>query len=324
MRGSRLLTVMLLALALLVGSVDAGMAANFPEKPITLIVQSSAGGGSDLFARTLAAIFEKEKLLPQPIVVENKPGGSGAIAWSYILGKRGDPYFLCTAGPGMLTVPILRKTPYTFRDFTPIGNFAFDDFTVITRTESRFKSIADLVREAKANPRRITVGGTQVGSTDSIGAYLFEKAAGIQFNFVSFTGGGEVNAALLGGHIDWAVANPGEAMELVKAKKVRALGVMTDKRLPSMPDVPTLREQGVDAIFRQHRALVAPGNLPAEARKVLDDAMLRYTKTAGFKKYMEDNTLSEGWMDGPTFGKFMEQESAKSLEILKGMGLLKK
>ena len=299
-------------------------AAGFPDQPIQLVVQSSAGGGSDLFARTLAALVEKDKLLPQPIVVENKAGGSGMVAFSYVAGKRRNPYFLLTAGPGLIAVPIARKATVTYRDFTPIANFAFDDFIVVVRNDPRFKSVADLVAEAKANPKRVLAGGTQVGSTDSMGTYLFEKAAGVQFNYISFTGAGEVNAALMGGHVDLAMLNPGEALELAKAKKVRVLCVMAEKRHPGAADVPTCREQGVDVVWRQHRGLAAPADIPAEARKVLEEALFKSTQTAGFKKYLEDNSITEGWMDGRTFGAWMERESLRYEEVLTGMGLVKK
>ncbi len=308
----------------LLGLVRMSAGAGFPDQPIQLIVQSSAGGGSDLFARTLAALVEKDKLLPQPLVVENKAGGSGMVAFSYVAGKRGNPYFLVTAGPGLIAVPIARKATVTFRDFTPIANFAFDDFIVVVRNDPRFTSVADLVRVAKANPKRVLAGGTQVGSTDSMGTHLFEKAAGVQFNYISFTGAGEVNAALMGAHIDLAMLNPGEALELAKAQKVRVLCVMTEKRHPGAADVPTCREQGVDVVWRQHRGLAAPADLPAEARKVLEDAFFKVTQTPGFKKYLEDNSLTEGWMDSRTFGTWMEREAARYEEILVGMGLVKK
>jgi len=298
--------------------------AGFPEQPIQLIVQSSAGGGSDLFARTLAALVDKEKLLSQPLVVENKPGGSGMVAFSYVAGKRRNPYFLVTAGPGLIAVPIARKAAVTFRDFTPIANFAFDDFIVVVRNDPRFKSVAALIAEARANPKRVLAGGTQVGSTDSMGAYLFEKAAGVQFNYISFTGAGEVNAALMGGHVDLAMLNPGEALELAKAQKVRVLCVMAEKRHAVAADVPTCREQGVDVVWRQHRGLAAPAEIPADARKVLEDAFLKVTQTAGFKKYLEDNAIAEGWMDGRTFGAWMEREAVRYEDILIGMGLVKK
>jgi putative tricarboxylic transport membrane protein len=299
-------------------------AAGFPDQPIQLIVQSSAGGGSDLFARTLAALVEKDKLLPQPLVVENKASGSGMVAFSYVAGKRGNPYFLVTAGPGLIAVPIARKTTVTFRDFTPIANFAFDDFIVVVRNDPRFTSVADLVSVAKANPKRVLAGGTQVGSTDSMGAYLFEKAAGVQFNYISFTGAGEVNAALMGGHVDLAMLNPGEALELAKAKKVRVLCVMTEKRHPGAADVPTCREQGVDVVWRQHRGLAAPADVPGGARKTLEDAFHKVTQTAGFKKYLEDNSIADGWMDGRAFGSWMEREAVRYEDILIGMGLVKK
>lgn len=315
--------VVLVALFLTVSTGNVYGAAKFPEKPITLIVHSAAGGGSDIFARTLSAAFDKEKLLPHPIVVENKPGGSGAIAFAYVGGKKGDPHFLLTAVTSFLTTPILRKSQITPKDFTPIANFAFDEYMVIVKAGGKYKSMKDVIADAKASPKKVTVGGTQLGSSDSICAYLIEKAAGVQFNFIVFNSGGEVNAALMGGHIDLAVSNPGEALELAKAGKVLTLGVFAEKRLAGAPDVPTMKEQGIDAIYVQNRGLVSPGGLPEDARKVLEDAMLKYTKTQIYKDYIKENMLSEAWMDGPTFGKWNEKEYGRYQVMLKDMGLLK-
>jgi putative tricarboxylic transport membrane protein len=170
----------------------------------------------------------------------------------------------------------------------------------------------------------MTVGGTSLGSSDSICAYMIEKAAGVQFNFIVFNGGGEVNAALLGGHVDMAMANPGEALEHYKAGKVRLLGVFSEKRLASAPDVPTMKEQGINAVYVQNRGISAPADIPADARKVLEEASLKYRKTETFKKYCEDNMLSEAWMDSAALGKFLEEWNAKYAVILKDMGLIKK
>lgn len=315
--------MVLVALVLPLALLGSAAAAKFPEKPITLVVHAAAGGGSDIFARTLAAAFEKERLLSQPIVVENKPGGSGAIAFAYVGGKRKDPYFMLTAVTSFLTTPILRKSQITYKDFTPIANFAFDEYMVIVRAESKYRSMKDIVDDARANPKKITVGGTQLGSSDSICAYLIEKAANVQLNYIVFNSGGEVNAALMGGHIDIAVSNPGEALELAKANKVRTLGVFAEKRLAGAPDVPTLKEQGLNAIYVQNRGLVAPADIPEEARKVLEEALLKYTKTEIYRNYVKDNMLSEAWMDGPTFGKWLDGEHARYQEVLKAMGLLK-
>jgi putative tricarboxylic transport membrane protein len=313
----------LVALGLLLGTGGTGEAASFPEKPITLVVHASAGGGSDIFARTLAGANDKEKYFPQPIVVENKPGGSGAIAFAYVAGKKKDPYFMVTAVTSFLTTPILRKSQVTYKDFTPIANFAFDEYVVIVRAESKYKSMKDIVEDARANPKKITVGGTQLGSSDSICAYLIEKAAGVKLNYIVFNSGGEVNAALMGGHVDIAVANPGEALELAKANKVRTLGVFAEKRLAGAPDVPTLKELGIDAVYVQNRGLVAPGDIPEGARKVLEAGLLKYAKSGIFKKYVSDNMLSEAWMDGLTFGTWLDKEHIRYQTVLKDMGLLK-
>jgi len=307
--------------------VSAGPAAaeTFPSKPVTLIVHASAGGGSDIFARTMASAFEKDKLLPQPIVVENKPGGSGAIAFAYVAGKKGDPYFLLTAVTSFLTTPLLGHSPVGLKDFTPMANFAFDEYMVIAKADSRFNSMKDVIDEAKGHPKQITVGGTQLGSSDSICKSLIEEGAGIQLNYVVFNSGGEVNAAILGGHVDIGVANPGEALELMKAGKVKVLGIFSEKRLSAAPDVPTMMEQGIkNAVYVQNRGLVAPAGIPADARKIMEKALYNYTQTDIFKKYVKDNMLSEAWMDGATFGKWLEKENVRYKNMLTEMGVLKK
>lgn len=317
-------SVIILGVFFAVLSAGNAAAASFPSKPVNLIVHAGAGGGSDIFARTLASAFEKNKLLPQPIVVENKPGGSGAIAFGYVAGKKKDPYFLLTAVTSFLTTPLSGKSPVGLKDFTAIANFAFDEYMVIAKPDSRFKSMKDIVSEAKANPKKITVGGTQLGSSDSICSYLIEKEAGVKLNYIVFNSGGEVNAAVLGGHVDLGVSNPGEALELMKAGKVKVLGVFSEKRLADAPDVPTLIEQGINAVYVQNRGLVAPAGIPSDARKIIEQAMYQYTQTDVFKKYVKDNMLSEAWMDGATFGKWLEKENARYKDMLTDMGLLKK
>ena len=321
--GMRMVAVTLMAVFLGLTVVAGGDAAGFPEKPITLVVHAGAGGGSDIFSRTMAAANDKEKYLPQPIVVENKPGGSGAISFAYVAGKKGDPYFMLTAVTSFLTTPILRKSQIGYKDFTPLANFAFDEYMLMVKGDSKYKTVKDVIAFAKANPKKMTVGGTQLGSSDSVCSYLIEKAAGVQLNYIVFNSGGEVNAALMGGHIDLAVSNPGEALELAKANKVRLLGVYSEKRLVGAPDVPTLKEQGLDVTYVQNRGLVAPAGIPEDARKTIEVAFQKYMRSETFKKYVVENMLSEAWMDGPTFGKWLDKEHARYSELLKEMGLLK-
>lgn len=320
---TRMTVVSFVAMVLGAAQAIGAGAAGFPEKPIQQIVHAAAGGGSDIFVRTMAAANDKDKYFPVPIVVENKPGGSGAIAFAYVAGKKGDPHFLLTAVTSFITTPLVRKSQVTYKDFTPIANFAFDEYMLMVKADSKYKSMKDIIEFAKANPKKVTVGGTQLGSSDSVCAYLIEKAAGIQLNYIVFNSGGEVNAALLGGHIDLAVSNPGEALELAKANKIRNLGVFSEKRLSGAPDVPTMKEQGLDALYVQNRGLVAPTGIPEDARKVLEAGLHKYFQSATFKKYIEDNMLSVAWMDGPTFGKWLDGEHGRYQVILREMGLLK-
>jgi len=298
-------------------------AAPFPEKHVNLIVPYGAGGGSDVFARTMAAAFEKYKLLPTPLVVENKPGGSGGVGFAYVASKKSNPYYLMSAVTSFLTTPLMGKSPVNYRNFTPIANLVFDEYMLVVRVDSKYKSIQDVVADAKANPKKLTIGGSAIGGADSISTRLLEQEAGIQLNYIVFNSGGEVNGALLGGHIDMMIANPGEAVDLFKAGKVRILGVYSEKRLAGAPDVPTMKEQGINAVYVQNRGFCAPANIPEDARKVLEKALFEYSKTDIFKKYVTDNMLTEAWMDGNDFQKFLDDWNAKYTIILREMKLLK-
>lgn len=317
----------MLVLAVLIVATGIGTAfgaGTFPEKPITIIVHASAGGGSDMFARTIALGIEKNKILPQPVVVEPKPGGSGGIAFAYVAGKKKDPYFMVTATPTFLTTPLMGKTPVSLKDFTPIANLAFDELVLAVGTNSKYKSIKELLADAKANPKKISLAVTQLGGPDTMCAGMVEKAAGVQFNSVVFNGQADANAALLGGHVAMSIGNPGELLELSKAGKVRILGIFSEKRMTDAPELATMKEQGLDVVFRQNRSLAAPADIPADARKVLEDALFKYSQTEIFKKYCKDNMISEGYMKGAEFENYLKEMSAKYLVLLTEMKLIKK
>ncbi len=316
--------VIALALVFYIGMSNAYGASKFPEKPITLVVHSTAGGGSDIFARILAATNDKEKLFPYPIIVENKPGGGGAISFVYVAGKKGDPYFLLTTVASFLTTPLMAGTPVTYKDFTPIASFANDENVLIVNANSKYKSIKDIVVEAKANPQKLTLAGSFIGSIESIIAYQIEKAAGVKLNYIAAGGGSDSVLQVLGGHIDMTVCNPGEALELQKANKIRIMGVFSDKRLLDAPNIPTFKEQGYNVEgAANNRGLSAPPGIPAEARKILEAGLFKYSKTEAWKKYVKDNMLTEGWMDGVTYGKWLGDQNERYRAIYKEMGVLK-
>ena len=316
--------LLVLTLLLSIGIGVAYGASKYPDKPITYVVHSPPGDGSDITARFVAAAFEKYKFLPQPLVVENKPGGAAAVSMAYVAGKKKDPYTILGVTTLFLLTPLQGKSPIGYKDFTPICNLSFDEHMLMVSANSKFKSIKEVVDFAKANPEKVTVGGGYAGGAESINTYRFEEAAGIKVKYVGFGGGGDAVVALLGGHIDIASGNPNEVVELVKANKVRVLGVLTEKRLPFLPDIPTVKEQGVNAVgLGMYRGIVAPAGIPQEARKVLEEAFSKFSKTEEYKNFHRENMNAEGYMDSASFAKYLEKKNELCAAVLKGMGLIK-
>ena len=301
-----------------------GAAATFPQKPITIVVASEPGSGSDITARLAAATIAKYKLLPQPVNVENKPGGSMCVATAYVTGKKKDPHFLMAATITQVLNPLRELCPISHRDMTPVANLSFDNAMLLVNANSRFKSLKDMVSYGKANPETITVGGHMFGSITSIETFMLERTTGIKLKYVSF-GSGDALTALLGGHVDFASAQPLEALELMKANKVRALGVLTEKRLPHLPEIPTLKEQGIDVVgVGMNRGVIAPKDIPDDARKVLEEAFFKFSQTEEYKKFHQDNALVEAYMDGAAYGNWMDARSIALTALFKELGIVKK
>jgi len=299
-------------------------AAGFPEKPIEFTVPFAAGGGSDIMARTIAAIVEQEKILPQPLVVVNRAGASGVLGYMHVGQKTGDPYALTTATSSFIIQPLLGKMKLSHRDYTLVAALALDEFVLVVPAASPHRTVGDLIEAARKAPKGVTVGGTSVPSIDSIITHLLEKATGVQFNFIAFKSGGEVMTNLLGGHIDVAAANPGEALAQLQAKKARALAAASDKRLQSMPDVPTLKESGIDVVVTQWRGVAAPRGLPKDAEATLVAAFKRLSDSKAWQeKYLKENNLTPYYLPPAEFARYLDAEAERLGRVLREMGALK-
>lgn len=305
---------------------EAEPASTYPEKGITLIIQSSPGGGSDLFARTFVNGVTKNQLLPQVITPENMPGGSGAVAYAYVAEKAGDPYYLLNASGNFITTPILGQgtaaADVNYTKFTPIAALCLDEMVVAVHADSEYQTLEELVNAAKAAPDTVLGGGTQWGSSDSICYHLIEKATGANFNYIAFEGSDEMNAGLLGKNINVAIGNPGDFLELYKGGKVRILGSFSEERLACLPDVPTLKEQGIDATYQLTRGFAAPADIPEDAVKVLEKAIADYMETDEWKSYLETNSLTEKYLNSAEFTAFLEKSTEEHTQYLKEMGVI--
>lgn len=295
-----------------------------PSDTIEFNVQAGAGGGSDLLARTVKSILEEQKMIDVPISVVNRPGGNGGISYGHTISKEGDPHTWQTSTDSMLIAPLRGEASYDYKKMTPLATVATDDFFLVTAADSKFNSVKDVVEAAKAQPGSITVGGVSAGATDNLLTGMFEQKAGVQLNFVPFSGQGEMLTALLGGHVDLGWSNPGEALEQVRGGQIKILGVASDDRIPSEPNVPTLKEQGVDMNFQFSRTILAPGNLPPEAVQYYEALFQQLTQTEAWQKnYVEKNSLTPNYRNSAETAKALDQRSEEFRQLLGQLGFLK-
>ena len=310
-----------IVLSLLTAGAYPCAAQTYPSKPVELISPTGAGGGSDLVARMVADIVAKEKFLPQPIVVVNKPGGGSAIGVSYAAGKRGDPYTIMQAATALITVPVRTGLDVGLDKFQPLGMIGIDLNSVAVREDSPYRTIKDLLSAARANPKTISVSITSTGGTAHALMYRLEKLSGAKFNTVSFKSGADAVTAVLGGHLHATAENLGEVMPHVETKKLRLLGIPAGKRPTGLPDVPTLKEQGFDVQAGGLRGFVAPAGIPREAVKVLEDMVAKVHKSAAWRDYMARNMYEDVYMNANEFGRHLAAQQSEITQFLTEMGL---
>ncbi len=292
-----------------------------PTEAVELVVQADAGGGSDIFARQIAQLLTDEGLVAQTINVVNKPGGSGAVAYSYLKQKGVDPHFLATVTLSYLSTPLQQDTGFTYEDFSNLAVLAVDDFIAVVPADSPFESLEDLVTAAEESPDEIRVGGTQLGSSDSIIPALIEQEAGVQFNYITFESGGEVNAAVLGGTVDFAIANPGESLSLIEGGELRAIAAFSPEPLEGF-DVETAVDQGYDVTWEQFRGIIAPGGLSDEERAFWEDALAQMTEAEAWQEYLDENTLRPLLLTGQEAEDYIAEQSSALETVLTDLGVI--
>jgi len=313
-----------LVLALLAAWAHPCAAQPYPSRPIEMVSPTGAGGGSDLVARMVADIVAKEKLLPQPLVVQNRPGGGGAIGQQYAAGKRGDPYVILLAGTGLITVPLRTGLDVGLDKFQPLGMIGVDLNSLAVREDSPYRTVKDFVAAARANPKSINIAITFPGGSAHSMVYRLEQASGAKFNTVSFKSGTDAVTAVLGGHVHATAENLGEVMPHVETKKLRLLAVPAMKRPAGLPDVPTLKESGYDIHAGGYRAFVAPAGIPREALVLWDATLAKVHKSATWREYMARNMYEDLYMNADQFTRWLVSQQAETTRFLTEMGLVLK
>ena len=323
----RLLPAAVASLALLLTPAAGALAqAKYPSRMIEVVVPYAPGGGTDNLMRMITGIIDENKWSPVPINVNNRAGGGGAVGFNYLINKKGDAYVIAGATPMIVSGKIEGRLSGNHRDaMTILMIVAIDELMLSVRSESPFKTIDDFVNAARAKPGQLTVGGTATNSEDHIFTFLFEQAAKIKVKYVPFNSGGEVTAALMGGHIDAAVENPNEIVAQIEAGKARNLAVAARKRLADAPDVPTFAEKGYEFYWEQMRGVVGPANMAPEAVAWWQDTLRKVTATKRWQEnYIKRNLLTPTAWTGEEANKYLDGLTKKYEDALIGLGAVKK
>jgi tripartite-type tricarboxylate transporter receptor subunit TctC len=312
----KVLSGLLGALILVVGASAYPQA--YPAKPVMLMTAYPAGGSTDVGARIVASIAEKE--LGQSIVVLNKVGAGGQIGFTELARQKADGYYL-----GFINLPAIntiildpdRKATFNIDAFTPIINQVLDPGVIYVKPDSRYKNLKDLVDDAKKRPGEIRAGTTGILSDDHMAILMLQEAAGVKFRIVHFDGDTPQVTALLGGQIDVSFLNVGGLTPRVKAGQLRVLAVMDKERSKFYPDAPTSGEQGYPSVISSStRGIVGPKGLPEPIVKKLQAVFKKAIEDSEHAEKMEKAGLAIKMMIGDEYNKYISDLHKQVMKLV--------
>jgi tripartite-type tricarboxylate transporter receptor subunit TctC len=316
--------VSLLVLLTAMGAIP-GMAStdSFPSRPISVIIPFPPGGVAELTARPLLSVMER--ILKQPMVVVNKPGAGGTVGAQQAAISKPDGYTLLVTVSSMSVFPevdILFGRPKTYKreDFAPIALLSADPMILVVKKDSSYKSVADIVADAKKRPNEIKYSSSGVYGATHLPTEMFAHATGIKLRHVPYTGGGPALIALLGGHVDILFSVPIIAFVQLKSGDVTPLAVASEKRHPAFPNVPTLKELGYDVEYYMWCGFFAPKATPPDILKILREATRKAVASPEFKAAMDKMNTPIDYRDADEFQKFWDKDAQRSIEAIRRIG----
>jgi tripartite-type tricarboxylate transporter receptor subunit TctC len=318
MRIDRLVGIVLVLAAVL--GAERAAAAGYPEKQVQYIIPFSAGGESDVAARLQAQLFKAK--YGQDMIVVNKPGAGGALAWAQLNGLAGDGYNIMGVNvPHIILQPLEPQTPYKTDDITPIYFFHYTPDAIVVATESPFKTYADLLKFAKANPGKVTFAGSAQYSANHMAHERFKRHAGVNTTYVPFKGTGDLIGSLLGQHVTAAMTYSTLAVQ--QREKMRLLAIATEKRSPLFPDVPTFKEVGLGWAGGAYRGIAVPKSTPPAIRKQISDVFAVLNRDPDYVKRMTESGFEQVDIPVDKMPAFMAEQSKAMLEDAKLAGMVK-
>jgi putative tricarboxylic transport membrane protein len=294
-----------------------------PTRPIEFVVHGGPGSGNDAFARAVVSLIEKEKLSPVRISVANRTGGGGTTAMTYVVSKKGDPNVIALYTGLWLTNPLVQQEATArLHDMTPIARLIHEPALLVVKAESPHKTLKEWVEAAKKNPGQMKQAGGSPMARDNLIRSLLMTQSGANWSYISFPGGGERVAAVLGGHVDMMMLEPSEAGELLRAGKLRALAQIADQRIAGYENIPTVKEAGFDVPnVPQARGIVGPPDMPADVLAFYEDLMQRLVRSESWKKYLQETQLEGAFLKSKETGQFFVDYEKQIRGILTSAGI---
>jgi len=295
----------------------------YPSHPVTVVVPFPPGGVAELTGRPATIILSK--LLKQPFVIINKPGAGGSIGAAAVATARPDGYTLLMALASVSTNPEAdkmsgRPPAFQLEQLAPIALVSADPVILMVRADSPYKTLKDLIDDAKKRPEAINYSSSGNYGTYHVATEMFTSAAGIKMKHIPYAGGGPALTALLGGQVDTGLLGPSVAIAQMKAGKLRALASWGGKRIASMPEVPTLKELGYDVEYNIWSGLFAPAGTPEPVIKTLRESMRKVVNDEEFKATMAKLESPIVYMDAPEFKKFWDADAKRLIEVVRKIG----
>lgn len=291
----------------------------FPSREIRLVVHASPGGISDSVSRYIAR--DLQEAFGVPVICENRVGGAGLVAFSYVAAAKPDGYTIGYAPVDLAIVPHLGYTQMTPDDIEPLVMHTRATATLAVRADAPWQTVEAFVSDAKATPRGINVATAGPGSIWQLACVALGKLIGAEFNYVPFPGSGPSVTALLGGHVDAVIAGVSEVRSQVQGGSVRLLGVMAPERSPIMKDVPTFLERGLDLRFQAWGGLMLPKGTPADRRDRLAEAIIGTLRGPAFTKFCADAGIEVVPMGPKEFSAYVKSEYAAFGPIVRAADL---
>lgn len=293
----------------------------FPQRgPVEITVLFPAGSSADVTARMLAEGMSRH--LGQKVLVVNRPGAGGAIGYKHVQGQKPDGYSLVWNSNSISTTYHSGQLQFDYRAFDAVARVLSESVVLAVKSDASWKTLNDLVAEAKARPKAVSVGHSGVGSHTHISLAALFRATGVDVNEVPF-GAAQVVPSLLGGHVAAIVQFPGALAGPVKQKQVRLLAALTQSRDPAWPDVPTAREQGFDVALDAWRGIAVPRGTPPNVIQALEESIRRTVQSPEFERASANLGVRPAFLPAAQFSDLISKEDASLSSLMQLIGLKK-